>query len=205
MEVKIYREPENENLILDEEQKTEYNQLISELGFPEQSDKSKNHTPNVYPFINDAMEKQLKALCPAVSKAEKYTVSTIPLEVLKVLKFAKENEMFDEYEIWYADKEPDPLLIGKKWRSEEAKIKDYSWQKNSYLIARWGDCAMELNELLKKGYESIKLSIQDSAKLAVEKANSIVGSPDTYTRKYLNGDKLDIEIDTRGASNIFPF
>ena len=32
MEVKIYREPENEALILDEEQLAEYHQLTSELG-----------------------------------------------------------------------------------------------------------------------------------------------------------------------------
>ena len=204
MEVKIYREPENENLILDENQLQEYNSIASELGLCSFENAEKKQTPNVYICLNAAMRKQLKALCPVSVEAEKYRRTTIPLEVLKVYKFAKDNEMFDGFYVWYADKEPDPLLIGWKWQSEEAKIKDYSWQKDEYLIARWGDCAMELPELLRKGYESIKSGILESAKLAVEKATSIVNSPDTYTKMFLSGKSINIEIETSGDINL-PF
>lgn len=205
MEVKIYREPENESLILDEEQLNEYNKLATELGLQPKEREEKKQTPNIYPCLNQAMKKQLEALCPTKTPAEKYTRSTIPVEVLRVYKYAKDNEMFDEFQIWYADKEPDPLLIGRRWQTQEAKEKDYSWMKDDYLIARWGDCALELDKLLAKGYQSIKQSVVDSANLALEKVGSMVKNPDIYVRNFLKGENLDIRIDTSGSTTELPF
>lgn len=198
MEVKIYREPENEQLILDENQLNEHNQLLREMGLhcPEGSGE---YIPVVYPFLNSGMVKMLGALCPQKVGVKQYTVSTIPIEVLRVLRFAQENGMFDSYEIWYADKDPDPLLIGKRYPTQEDRENGYSWKMNTYLIARWGDCAMELKDLLKKGYDSIRLSVLESAKIGAEKANSIVASPDTYVNMYLKGQDIDIKIDVSGS------
>lgn len=201
MEIKIYREPENESLMIDENQLKEYNKLASELGLSTEVDSTK--TPNVYIALNDAMSKQLKVQCPVSVNAEEYTRTTIPLEVLKVYKYAKDNEMFDGFEVWYADKEPDPLLVGWKWDSDEAKEKNYSWMKTGYLIARWGDCALELDDLLKRGYDLIKRNLADSAQEAKEKSESMLKNTDLYVRKYLNGEHLSIDISTGNRGHIF--
>jgi len=201
MEVKIYRELETENLILDEQSLLEYNELALELGISTKEKAEDNRCPVVYPILNEAMQRQLKALCPSSIEAEKYTRTTIPLEVLKVMKFCKDNQMFDDYRIWFDDKTPDPLLIGYSWRDEESKAKGYSWQKNKYLIARWGDCAKEIPQLLSDGFEVIKAELQSKAVTALEKCNSVIKHPEIYARKIINGDSSDMSIDLRTSGD----
>ncbi len=204
MEVKIYREPENESLLLNDDELKEYNNLVKKLQFTNEVVQT---TPSVYIPINSSMDKLLKALCPATVKIKDYKKSTIPIEVLKVVDYAIENEMFDGYEIWYADKNPDPLLIGWKWQTEEAKEKGYSWQVDFSLMARWGDCAMELDELLKKGFASLKTSLIDSTKEVLSVSKSILEDPDTYVRKHLKNNVSFPTIQIDGASDfgILPF
>lgn len=204
MEVKIYREPENESLILDEAQLEEYNKLALELGFATKLNAEQQKVPNVYISLNSAMEKQLKAVCPMKVDAESYNKSTIPLEVLKVYKFAKENNMFDGFNIWYNDVDPDPMLIGWKWRSEEDKQKNYTWQVNRFLIARWGDCSLELPELLKLGFEKIKQELLDNAMSAIDKCNSVISNPDMHVRDILsNKSGPDISLNVNASGTIY--
>jgi hypothetical protein len=197
MEVKIYRELENESLILNESDLEKYNELAFELGLVTREKSELNNCPVIYPVLNQAMQRQLKALCPSSELIEKYTRSTIPLEILSVYKFCKDNNMFDEVRIWFDDKQLDPLVIGYNWIDEESKIKGYSWQKNKYLIARWGDCAKEIPQLLQEGFERIKLELTEKALVAKEKCNSILANPDIYTRKIVNGTASDMNIDLR--------
>lgn len=201
MEVKIYREPENQELILDETKLAEYNALIEELGIATPSEKKK--TPNVYQYLNNVITKQLHALCPMYIAVEKYTKSTIPLDVLKVLQYCKSQEMFDGYQIWWDDTAPDPLLIGWKWMSEEDKVKKYNWRSDKYLIARWGDCAMEIPELAEKGFERIKKELTDKAILGIEQVNSMINNPDTYVRKILNDESIQIDISLSADGPIY--
>lgn len=199
MEVKIYREPENEALIINEEQLNEYKTLISKLDLKSEI---KQTVPSVYVPINDAMSKLLKALCPAETNVKEYKKSTIPLEVLKVLDFAQSNEMYEGYLIWHADKDPDPLLIGWNYSNDEAREKKYSWQKDYFLMARWGDCSLELEELLKKGFESLKISLIDSAKEVLNVSKNILDDPDSYVRKHLKSSFNFPRIEINGSSNL---
>lgn len=184
MEVKIYREPENENLILDEKELSRYHELIQELGI-QNTTESDNKCPNVYICLNSAMNKQLKALCPSSDSIENYRRTTIPVQVLDALKFAKDNNMFEKYEIWYDDVQPDPLLIGKKFKNEDDKNNNYSWRMDNYLIARWGDCAIEIPELMDMGYERIKENLIDQANDVLATAKAILADPDGHVRKIL--------------------
>ena len=201
MKVKIYREPENQELILDETKLAEYNQLISELGI--QAPAKEKQTPNVYQYLNSAMVKQIHALCPMHIAVDRYTKSTVPVEVLKVLKYCKEQEMFDGYSIWWDDTAPDPVLIGWKWMSEEDKLKNYSWRTDKYLIARWGDCDMEMPELMEKGFERIKQELVDKAVLAIEKCNSVINNPDVYVRNILAENSPSIDLNTSSNGMIY--
>lgn len=198
MKVKVYREPENESLLISEDDLKKYNELTFELGL---SNEIVEKTPNIYTPINSSTEKLLKALCPTVSDIEKYTYSTIPLEVLQILKYAKSQEMFDGYKIWYANQNPDPLLIGWKWQDQQAKENGYTWRVNNFLIARWGDEALELPELLKKGFESLKISLIDSASEALSFCKSVLENPDQFVRKHLKGNLDAPKIDINGSSS----
>lgn len=202
MEVKIYREPENEALILDEEQLAEYHELTAELGLQvvEQQDQK---VPNVYIFLNSAMTKQLHAICPRHSNITDYKKSTIPVEVLKVLKFAKEQNMYEGYEIWYNDIEPDPLLIGWNYSSDNARTNNYTWQKDRFLMARWGDCAMELPELLQVGFDKLKQELVDKAKQAISTCKAVMEDPDVYVRKVLSDQAASIDLSTTSSSTIY--
>jgi hypothetical protein len=202
MEVKIYREPENQELILDEAKLAEYNQLMDELGISKPKEEKK--TPNIYQYLNHAMAKQLNALCPMHIEVERYTKSTIPVDVLKVLQYCKEQQMFEGYSIWWDDKAPDPVLIGWNWMSKEDKEKNYSWRVDKYLIARWGDCSMEVPELMEKGFQRVKQQLLDKAILGIEKCNSIINNPDTYVRDILeDGHESGIDLNTSANGTIY--
>ena len=204
MEVKIYREPENEALILDEVQLAEYNDLALELGFATTQNVEQQNVPNVYVSLNTAMEKQLKAVCPMKVDADKYNKSTIPLEVLKVYKFAKDNKMFDGFHIWYNDVDPDPMLIGWNWQSDIDKEKGYNWRVNRFLIARWGDCALELPELIELGFQKMKQELMDKAQSAIDVCNSVLSNPKIHVRKILsNTTGQDISLNITSSGTIY--
>ena len=202
MEVKIYREPENEALILDEAQLAEYHELTSELGLQVVT-QQEQQVPKVYTFLNSAMTKQLHAICPRHTSVEDYKKSTIPVEVLKVLKFAKSNNMYEGYEIWYNDIEPDPLLIGWNYSSDNAREKQYGWMKDRFLMARWGDCALEIPELLQVGFDKLKQELLDKAKQAISTCKSVVEDPDVYVRKVLSEQAVSIDLTTTSSSTIY--
>ena len=203
MEVKIYREPENEALILNEEQLAEYNELTAELGLQTVEQSQEQKVPNIYTFLNTAMTKQLHVICPRHLKVEEYKKSTIPVEVLKVLKFAKDNNMYEGYEIWYNDIEPDPLLIGWNYSNDKARESKYEWQKDRFLIARWGDCAMELPELLQVGFDKLKQELIDKAKQVISTCKSVIEDPDIYVRKVLSEQAVNIDLTTTSSNTIY--
>lgn len=204
MEVKIYREKENESLILNEKELLEYNALALELGLLPAESKN-NEIPNVYLCMNQAIQRQLQALCPSVVDAECYTRSTIPLEVLKVFKFAKDNKMFEGMQVWYDDIAPDPLLVGWKWNNDEAKEKNYTWMKTFYLIARWGDCACEIDELCLMGFKRIEQQLKDKATVGMDKCKAVLLNPAVYVNKILSNDVSDMRIDLNTGGNNFLF
>lgn len=190
MEVKIYREPENVGLLLDENELAEYQQLAEELGIPEVKN---NKTPSVYQTLNNVQIRALDALCPAKLSLEAYNRSTIPVEVLRAIKFIKENEMFDFIKVWYDDKNPDPIIVGEKYISETDREKGYSWNTTKVLVARWGDCAYELPELIEMGKARLKEEFTAKAIDIQSKIESFLTHPELYVNKYLSEGRINFE------------
>lgn len=188
MEVKIYREPENESLILNEEELADYHALVESLGLKAPVPEEEKKCPNVYQNLNNPVKTQLQAVCPRSSKIQDYVRTTIPLEVLRVYEFATKNNMFDEYEIWYNDKAPDPMLIGFKYASEKDKTEGRKWNGVYTLMARWGDEALEMDELVKLGYQKIKQAINDKVEEVLFTCKHMQENPDMYVRKYINSN-----------------
>lgn len=185
--VKIYREPENEHLILDEEALTEYHRLTAELGIPAvKADK----VPNVYQPINQSQVRILTALCPMSAKITDYTKSTIPVEVLQTIKFAQDMEMFDWMEVWYDDKAPDPMIIGKNFMSEDDRAKGYNWRTHHTLVARWGDCAYEFLELLELGRKRIIQNLTNEAKEIKQLVDLFLAEPELHAEKFIQNGTI---------------
>lgn len=182
MEVKIYREPENEHLILNEEALKLYHELTAELNIPAVKPKK---VPNVYQPLNQTQVRILSALCPVSVDMTKYTKSTIPVEVLQTIKFAKDMQMFDRICVWYDDKEPDPMIIGKNFMSEEDKTKGYDWRMHHTLIARWGDCAYEFLDLLELGKQRIIKRMINEATEIKQLVDMFLGAPDVHADKFI--------------------
>lgn len=201
--VKIYREAENESLIFNEEDLTAYNELALELGLQTQEKAEEEKCPNVYICLNTQMQKQLYTLCPVKEDVLKYKRTTIPLEVLRVYKFAKDNEMFEGFCIWYNDTKPDPLLIGWNYQSDEDREKKYTWRANRFLIARWGDCSMELEELLESGFAAMKQELLDKTEEAIQKCKAILEKPDVYVRKILSGFTEQVDVNITASHTIY--
>jgi hypothetical protein len=192
MEVKIYREPENVGLLLDENELAEYQQLAEELGIPEVK---QGKTPSIYQTLNQVQIRALEALCPAKTSLEDYNRSTIPVEVLRALKFIKENEMFDFIKVWFDNKNPDPLIVGEKYRTQGDREKEYTWNTEKILVARWGDCAYELPELVEMGKERLKREFTEKAIDKQQKIESFLQHPEVYVNKFLNDGYINFERD----------
>ncbi len=190
MEVKIYREPENVGLLLNEDELAEYQQLAEELGIPEVKS---GKTPSVYQTLNTVQVRALQALCPASTSLESYSRSTIPVEVLRAIKFIKENEMFDFIKVWYDDKNPDPIIVGEKYRTQSDRDNGYTWNTEKILIARWGDCAYELPELVEMGKARLKQEFTEKAIDVQSKIESFLAHPELYINKYLSEGRINFE------------
>lgn len=190
MQVKIYREPENESLILDEEALAKYHELVSSLGIPVVTPKK---VPSVYQSLNTAQSRILTALCPLKSRIKAFNKSAIPVEILETIKFVTDNEMFDEIEIWCDDTKPDPLVIGKHYRSPEDKASGYNWNMHSTLIARWGDCAYEFPVLLEMGTERIQQNFMQIAVIAKQAVQNFIDCPDMHVQQFINNGRTPFE------------
>lgn len=186
MEVKIYREEENTILIMDEDALAEYNTLATELGLQAKEPEVKEQCPIVYPYLNASAMRQLRALCPTAVKAENYRQTTVPLEALRVYKFTKDNEMFEGFEIWSNNNKPDPMLLGWKYLDDSDRTKNYTFNRSFYLLARWGDCALEIPELLKAGFDAIKEEFTDRAACGLRTCKSVLDDPDLAVREFIN-------------------
>ena len=202
VKVKIYREEENIDLLAEDGAIERHEELMKELGLTIPV-KKEGACPGVYTHLNSGMTKQLVALVPTRVPVEKYTLTTIPLEVLEVLKFAKDQNMYEGYEIWSANDKPDPILVGWNFQSAEDREKNYTWRKERYLMARWGDCALELPELCQLGFDRLKEQLSDKVRKALINCNAILANPDTYTRDILAGTFNSITLDLDANNTIY--
>ena len=203
MEVKIYREPENEALIVDEEQLQEYKALLKELNLEAPADIDQKRVPNIYIHMNKTMAKQLQAVCPDIKEIKEYKRSTIPLEVLKVYQFALQNKMFEGFDIWFNSKDPDPMLIGWNYLNNDDRDNNYTWRKSRTLIARWGDCALELPELLQLGFDKIKQQLLDKTAKGKDLCESILKDPDRFVRDAIDEKSVSFDLNTSVNKSIY--
>lgn len=203
METKIYL-TENKNLIYDGEALSEFNNLVNELGLKcnNQIDNSKSPIP--YMVLDEATIRAFKLLCPRVSEIENFEFE-IPLEILRHIKLCKNESYFDKLEIWSNTKDPDPFLVGRKYRNDDDRNKKYSWNMTYHLIGRWGAESREIKELIDEAREIAKNRIKTYAAAGIAKLKSWMECPDVWADNYIFRNNNEAQKAFDGSSDNLPF
>jgi hypothetical protein len=187
MATEIFIEPELENL-QDETTAAEWFELCSQLGLDNQlslADKSTDKKAPPYMFLDEKTKRIIKTLCPVVVKYEEYKSSTIPLDVLKEIKKAKENGWYMRIDIAYDDQSPDPFVIG-------ACHADHIWNAPRHLIARWGAELLPFEQLEAKAIARLRDSASEALNTMKHDVEFGIQNIDSFIRRSLAGNQLPI-------------
>lgn len=173
--VETYIIEETQELIYDNEKLDKWNQHVAELGLTGQT-KIQSPTKSPIPFLHmkAPLVRVFSTLCPRVVDVTEYDKTPIPVEVLDLIALSKKENYFNKISIWYDDETADPACVGHKGfffcydssynrsgefqtesEAEEFKIKNGLHtvrfnEEATYLIARWADVKMSLDQLTEK-------------------------------------------------------
>jgi len=150
-------------------------QLIEQLGLtgqqelltPSTDDKPQRRVP--YPQATAEQIFVFRMLCPQEYAIKEYKRTPVPLRVLQIAAHASRLEFFEKLVIWDATSaaEKDPVLVGL------VKNARWEWQRDIYLLARWGDELEAWPVLLKRALQKKRDQIADLADNALRKVKAI--------------------------------
>lgn len=133
---------ETKELIYDSDSIDEWKAKCQELGLENQLTLAQEgKSPIPFAFMNQVTKRVYETLCPMKVELIKYSKTPIPLEVLGLIQLSQREKYFKSIEIWYDDRSPDPLAVGRVQKD------NYTWNDNFYLLARWGDVLRPFEEL----------------------------------------------------------
>ena len=164
---------ETAELIYDNEKLDKWNELVKNLDLKGQTKIiAPEKSPIPFMFIKTGMRNVFETLCPVKVEVTEYDLTPIPLEILDLVALSKREKYFKEIEIWYDDKNPDPLCIGitcqyygytgnsfssenQVKRDTKQEVKDiigkdkyiYRTDENLYLLGKWADVRHSFEEL----------------------------------------------------------
>ena len=164
---------ETAELIYDNEKLDKWNELVKNLDLKGQTKIiAPEKSPIPFMFIKTGMRNVFETLCPVKVEVTEYDLTPIPLEILDLVALSKREKYFKEIEIWYDDKNPDPLCIGvtcqyhgytansfphgdrveRDTKQEVINIigKDkhiFRTNENLYLLGKWADVRHSFEEL----------------------------------------------------------
>jgi hypothetical protein len=132
---------ESKELIFDTDKLEEWKQKCEELGLSGQLElTAPEKSPLPFEFMDTVTKRVYETLCPSKVNFKEYKKTAIPLEVLSLIHLSVNEKYFDEIQIWYDDKSPDPLAVGINKHGEYGAT-------DNYTIARWGDVLKPFAEL----------------------------------------------------------
>lgn len=180
MEVQLFIQQDTQELIYDGEKLDEWKKQIEELELEGQKDLcSGEKSPIPFLFMKKPMIRMFEILCPEKVRVNKYDKSPIPMEALGAIALAQREEHFHKIEIWYDDKDPDPIAVG---------YKDDSYSSDKYLIARWGAEKADMEEL--KTQATMRFMDQKKTELEekIQDCKTNLEKIDILARKHMNGE-----------------
>ena len=165
METKLFLIEEHKETIFDNAEIEKWKALVDELGLENQArlikaDDSVSMIP--FPVMTEAQNKIYSYIFNTHIDYKDFDGEAIPLSILSLIALCEKEKYFDRIQIWYSRENPDPLVIGKNFRTQEDKDNDYTWDMLNYLIAQWGIKIKPLIELLPLYDEFKKTEMHDN-------------------------------------------
>lgn len=112
-EVETFVIEETASLIYDNDKLNKWNDLVKDLNLKGQTKIiAPEKSPIPFMFIKTGMLKVFETLCPTKVDVTDYDITPIPLEILDLVALSVRESYFTNIQIWYDDKDPDPLCIG---------------------------------------------------------------------------------------------
>lgn len=115
---------ETAELIYDNEKLEQWNNLVSELGLEGQKTiVKKDKSPIPFMHLKSGLVETFKTLCPSKVDVKNYNLTPIPVEILDLVALSIKEDYFAKIEIWYDEKDPDPVCIGSSpdWFIDDEK------------------------------------------------------------------------------------
>lgn len=104
---------ETAELIYDNEQLDKWNEHVEKLGLEGQKRiVKKDKSPIPFMHMKISLENIFTCLCPRKVSVDGYDKTPIPVEILDLVALSKKEEYFSEIQIWFDDKDPDPVCVG---------------------------------------------------------------------------------------------
>lgn len=176
--VETYIIEETQDLIYDNDKLAQWNKHVETLGLQGQTKiQVKDKSPIPFLHMKTSLVNVFTQLCPRKVDIKDYDKTPIPIEILDLAALSVRERYFDRIEIWYDDQTPDPACVGLKgvfyaydknwkdigtWPTEAEMLAakaDYpaeNWGHSGfrdvamYLIGRWADMKMSLEQLTEK-------------------------------------------------------
>lgn len=186
--VQTFLVEETKELIYDADKQEEWKKKCEELGLTEQLNlAAPDKSPIPFEHMNTVSIRVYETLCPEKVEFKKYRKTSIPLEVLGLIHLSVNEGYFDEIQIWYDDKTPDPLAVGVK--------KDGEWgNREFYLMARWGDALKPFEKLketaIKRYTHSAKIALQKR----ISEYNAKLSEVTLNTERYFDAQADSYEV-----------
>jgi len=183
MKTLTFKEPELQELSENNDAKELWHQFVKKLGMTGQTEDllHEDGTPIPYQRLNTRWVKILKVVCPSTSDYQKYSHSTIPLDVLFEIDKALDANCFQRIQIWYNEVENDPFVVG---------ISGKTFQPKHYLIAQWGEELLPFEVIEQKAKKSMIEHVY-SYLLSINKTDSIERLVESYLDKDVNPTIID--------------
>ena len=187
---------ENGEIATDEESL----KLIDTLGLTGQKSLSSKDKPSTlcpYRKMTRQEENVYGALCPQKTAIKEYSDGPIPLRVLQVISHANDLGFFEKLEIWHPTTRysSDPVLVGIHQPPTR------SWEKENYILARWGAELQPMEELAKLASGRIRESITSKVEIAESKIRQDKSVIDSEIRRFVNGERGSIDSNYYGIGS----
>lgn len=164
--VETFYVAETVNLIHDNDALQKWNEKIEELGLHGQKKVLIKDDKSPIPFLwmNNAIINTFQTLCPTKCDIVEYDKTPIPVELLQTVSLCVAESYFDKIEIWYNEKDKDPVIVGYVY--DETKRSDWELKAyaQKYLIGRWADVKASLDTLIERAKKLFILQSIASAK-----------------------------------------
>ena len=214
--VENYFNQELSDIVFEVDKLEEWKDMAEQLGMDNQLKLTKGKdSPVPFPYMNTTMIRVFEELCPRQVSYKEYDKTPIPLEIMKLIAFSIKEKHFNEIQIWYDDKSPDPVVVGLTYQwynnakldgkyiyfdSREECIAHpdnngtaFKTNVNNYLIAKWGDAKRSFDELKKMAIRRFidinSNQMQKDIKILQDKLNVIKENANCYFAGNISKDK----------------